>query len=297
MNLISLLEVDKQDCWFQKHGAMAHTANWIMQMLSEFFGGRTISRNLWPHRSPDLSPPNFYHWGFFRVNVYKNNPHTRRTETKHWAVHLKRRCRNSPPGCTKQEEKIECIHRWTRWIFPILNIALISCFLISNSFINWKIELVSEMGCVTFRSPYTTHRQPRLLYRTPLFADVMERLWYKIQNSVVYKWNLHFPTYMFFATNRAPTENFEQFVNKLYCIIDYLIYIHVSGVSRMTHSSDSCAIGLCVRNARVICRGKWLPPRVWYAAYCKHVCAFLKLNTSFKGLTVTLDAQNVSILL
>jgi hypothetical protein len=31
MNLISLLEVDEQDCWFQQDGAMAHSANSTLQ--------------------------------------------------------------------------------------------------------------------------------------------------------------------------------------------------------------------------------------------------------------------------
>jgi hypothetical protein len=56
MNLISLLEVNEQDCWFQQDGAMVQTANSTMQMLSEFFGGYIISRNLLPPRSLDLSP-------------------------------------------------------------------------------------------------------------------------------------------------------------------------------------------------------------------------------------------------
>jgi hypothetical protein len=76
MNFIFLLEVDEQDCWFQQDGATAHTANSTMQMLSEFFGGCIISLNLWSSRSPDLSPPDFYLWGFLKENVYKNNPHT-----------------------------------------------------------------------------------------------------------------------------------------------------------------------------------------------------------------------------
>jgi hypothetical protein len=42
MNFISLLEVDEQDCWFQQGGAKAHTANSIMHMLREFFGGCII---------------------------------------------------------------------------------------------------------------------------------------------------------------------------------------------------------------------------------------------------------------
>jgi hypothetical protein len=50
MNFISLLETNEQDCWFQQDGATAHTANLTMQMLSEFFGSRIISRKLWPPR-------------------------------------------------------------------------------------------------------------------------------------------------------------------------------------------------------------------------------------------------------
>jgi hypothetical protein len=60
MNSIPLLEVDEQDCWFQQDGATAHTENSTMQMFSEFFGGRIISRNLRPPRSPDLLLPDFY---------------------------------------------------------------------------------------------------------------------------------------------------------------------------------------------------------------------------------------------
>jgi hypothetical protein len=76
MNFISVLEVDERDCSFQQDGIMAHTANSTMQILSEFFCGRIISRNLLPPRSPDLSPLDFYLWGVLKENVYKNNPHT-----------------------------------------------------------------------------------------------------------------------------------------------------------------------------------------------------------------------------
>jgi hypothetical protein len=69
MNLISLLEVDERDCWFQQDGATVHTANSTMQMLSEFSGFCIISRNLWPARSSDLSPSDFYLWGVLKNNL------------------------------------------------------------------------------------------------------------------------------------------------------------------------------------------------------------------------------------
>jgi hypothetical protein len=99
-----------------------------MQMLSGFFGGRIISRNSWPPRSPDLSPLDFYLWGFWKRTCKKQPAHKRRIETKYWAMHFKRHCRNSPPGCIKHDEKSECMHRWTRWAFPTLHITLFSAF-------------------------------------------------------------------------------------------------------------------------------------------------------------------------
>jgi hypothetical protein len=73
MNITSLLEVDEQDCWSQQDVATAHTANSTMQMSSEFFGGRIISRNLWPPRSPDLLPPDFYLWGTKTTRTHEMN--------------------------------------------------------------------------------------------------------------------------------------------------------------------------------------------------------------------------------
>jgi hypothetical protein len=35
-----------------------------------------------------------------------------------------RSLQNSSPTCIKHEEKSECMHRWTRWTFPTLDITL-----------------------------------------------------------------------------------------------------------------------------------------------------------------------------
>ena len=47
-----------------------------MAALSEVFGDRVISRGLWPPRSPDLTPPDFYLWGKLKGSVYGDNPQT-----------------------------------------------------------------------------------------------------------------------------------------------------------------------------------------------------------------------------
>ncbi len=42
-------------------------------MLQEFFGERIVK---WPHRSPDLSPLDYFLWGYLKNTVYKNAPTT-----------------------------------------------------------------------------------------------------------------------------------------------------------------------------------------------------------------------------
>jgi hypothetical protein len=47
-----------------------------MEELRQVFGDRIISCGLWPARSPDLYPCDFYLWGNLKQKVYKTNPHT-----------------------------------------------------------------------------------------------------------------------------------------------------------------------------------------------------------------------------
>lgn len=47
-----------------------------MHFLREFFGERIISKGLWPPRSPDLTSPDFFLWGYLKGRVYKNRPQT-----------------------------------------------------------------------------------------------------------------------------------------------------------------------------------------------------------------------------
>jgi hypothetical protein len=43
-----------------------------MKLLNEIFGECVIFRNLWPPRSPDLTPPDFYLWGAAKSAVYRD---------------------------------------------------------------------------------------------------------------------------------------------------------------------------------------------------------------------------------
>jgi hypothetical protein len=42
--------------------------------LQEFFDERIVGRRFWPPWSPDLTPPDFFLWGFLKERVYSNNP-------------------------------------------------------------------------------------------------------------------------------------------------------------------------------------------------------------------------------
>jgi hypothetical protein len=56
-------------------GATADTATYSINVLNEVFENRLISRGLWPARSPDLNPFDFYLWGNLKDKIYSNDPH------------------------------------------------------------------------------------------------------------------------------------------------------------------------------------------------------------------------------
>ena len=65
--------------WFQHDGAPPHNASIVRNYLDEEFPGRWIGRGgpkEWPPRSPDLSPLDFYLWGYLKCKVYTTKPQT-----------------------------------------------------------------------------------------------------------------------------------------------------------------------------------------------------------------------------
>ena len=65
--------------WFQHDGATCHTARETTELLGEKFPGRVISRNgdqNWPQRSRDLTPCDFFLWGFVKSRVYAKKSQT-----------------------------------------------------------------------------------------------------------------------------------------------------------------------------------------------------------------------------
>ncbi|GFW85846.1 transposable element Tc3 transposase [Trichonephila clavipes] len=70
---------DVQELWFQQDGATCHTARATVDLLKDTFGDRLISRFgpvNWPPRSCDLTPLDYFLWGYVKSLVYVDKPQT-----------------------------------------------------------------------------------------------------------------------------------------------------------------------------------------------------------------------------
>ncbi|GFW58656.1 transposable element Tc3 transposase [Trichonephila clavipes] len=74
--LTSSIEVE---VWFQQDGATCHTARATVDLFKDTFGDRLISRFgpvNWPPRSCDLTPLDYFLWGYVKSLVYADKPQT-----------------------------------------------------------------------------------------------------------------------------------------------------------------------------------------------------------------------------
>ncbi|GFW01899.1 DUF4817 domain-containing protein [Trichonephila clavipes] len=70
---------DVQELWFQQDGATCHTARATIDLLKDTFGDRLISgfgSVNWPPRSCDLTPLDYFLWGYVKSLVYADKPQT-----------------------------------------------------------------------------------------------------------------------------------------------------------------------------------------------------------------------------
>ena len=58
--------------YFQQDGTTPHTANTVQDWLASKFSENFFAKKMWPPRSPDLNPCDFYLWGHLESVV--NNP-------------------------------------------------------------------------------------------------------------------------------------------------------------------------------------------------------------------------------
>ncbi|GFX55802.1 putative DD41D transposase [Trichonephila clavipes] len=70
---------DVQELWFQQDGATCHTDRATIDLLKDTFGDRLISRFgpvNWPPRSCNLTPLDYFLWGYVKSLVYADKPQT-----------------------------------------------------------------------------------------------------------------------------------------------------------------------------------------------------------------------------
>jgi hypothetical protein len=72
-----LTSYQREYSFFQQDGATCHTSHVSLAHIHNVFTEeKTVSKGLWPPRSPDLSTCDFFLWGYLKGVVYKTNPHT-----------------------------------------------------------------------------------------------------------------------------------------------------------------------------------------------------------------------------
>ncbi|GFU47872.1 DUF4817 domain-containing protein [Trichonephila clavipes] len=98
---------DVQELWFQQDGATCHTARATIDVLKDTFGHRLIScfgPVNWPPRSCDLTPLDYFLWGYVKSFVYADKPQT----LDHLEDHIRRVIADIRP---QMLEKV--IENWT----------------------------------------------------------------------------------------------------------------------------------------------------------------------------------------
>ncbi|GFW24868.1 uncharacterized protein TNCV_1961321 [Trichonephila clavipes] len=94
-----------EELWFQQDGATCHTARATIDLLKDTFGDRLISRFgpvNWPPRSCDLTPLDYFLWGYVKSLVYADKPQT----LDHLEGNIRRVIADIGHKCWKKSSKI-----------------------------------------------------------------------------------------------------------------------------------------------------------------------------------------------
>ena len=82
LNKLLFTKIEEQDIgniWFQQNGATCHTAKATLDVLRHVFEDRIISRrsdDVWPPRSCDLTPLDYYLWDSVKDKCYADKSQT-----------------------------------------------------------------------------------------------------------------------------------------------------------------------------------------------------------------------------
>ncbi|GBM38431.1 hypothetical protein AVEN_33718-1 [Araneus ventricosus] len=81
--------VQLRNVWFQYDGAPEHKISSVKQYLVEEFEEQIIGYGgfqEWPPRSPDLTPMDFFLWGYLKQQVYATSQHCRTFNDTLWML-------------------------------------------------------------------------------------------------------------------------------------------------------------------------------------------------------------------
>lgn len=95
--------------WFQQDGAPPHYAAEVRAYLDEVFPDRWIGRRgfiEWPARSPDLTPLDFFLWGYLKSKVFKTKP----IDLEDLKIRIRNEIRLIPPNVVHNNQ-IEFVNR------------------------------------------------------------------------------------------------------------------------------------------------------------------------------------------
>lgn len=87
----------RQYLHFQHDGAPIHSTIPVTTWLNQTFGNKWIGRkslNSFPARSPDLTPMDFFFWGYLKNKVYKHRPFQ---NVDNLEDIIRQYCQNIPP--------------------------------------------------------------------------------------------------------------------------------------------------------------------------------------------------------
>ena len=102
-----------RDTYFQHDNATPHTANATLDYLeSKFQKEKIISKSLWPPRSPDITPLDFFVFGFLKSKVFQNGP----TTINELKENIRQEVRNIPASVLKNtfsslERRVDICYR------------------------------------------------------------------------------------------------------------------------------------------------------------------------------------------
>lgn len=96
---------ERQTMWWQQDGASPHFFEQVREYLDNTFPGKWIGRNgaiVWPPRSPDITPLDFFLWGYLKGLVYVTPP----TDLDDLKDKIRQACRTVTPemiaaACTR----------------------------------------------------------------------------------------------------------------------------------------------------------------------------------------------------